>query len=46
MDIKLKALNEQVTVITGASSGIGLATAEAAAEAGAKSPAVRRRPTA
>jgi short-subunit dehydrogenase len=36
MDIKLKPLNEQVIVITGASSGIGLATAEAAAEAGAK----------
>lgn len=36
MDIKLKPLNEQVMVITGASSGIGLATAEAAAEAGAK----------
>ena len=36
MTIKLKPLNEQVIVITGASSGIGLATAEAAAEAGAK----------
>ena len=36
MDIKLRPLNEQVMVITGASSGIGLATAEAAAEAGAK----------
>jgi short-subunit dehydrogenase len=36
MAIKLKPLNEQVMVITGASSGIGLATAEAAAEAGAK----------
>ena len=36
MDIELKPLNEQVMVITGASSGIGLATAEAAAEAGAK----------
>ena len=36
MDIKLKPLNEQVMVITGASSGIGLATAEAAAEAGVK----------
>jgi NADP-dependent 3-hydroxy acid dehydrogenase YdfG len=36
MAIKLKPLNEQVIVITGASSGIGLATAEAAAEAGAK----------
>ena len=36
MDIKLRPLNEQVMVITGASSSIGLATAEAAAEAGAK----------
>src|SRR5436190_5122549 len=36
MAIKLKPLDEQVIVITGASSGIGLATAEAAAEAGAK----------
>jgi short-subunit dehydrogenase len=36
MAIKLKPLNEQVMVITGASSGIGLATAEAAAEAGVK----------
>jgi short-subunit dehydrogenase len=33
---KHKAINEQVMVITGASSGIGLATAMAAAEAGAK----------
>ena len=33
---KLKPLREQVIVITGASSGIGLATAEAAAERGAK----------
>src|SRR5689334_18874340 len=32
MSIKLKPLNEQVMVITGASSGIGLATAEAAAK--------------
>jgi short-subunit dehydrogenase len=36
MAIKLKPLDEQVMVITGASSGIGLATAEAAAEAGVK----------
>jgi short-subunit dehydrogenase len=36
MAISLKPLSEQVMVITGASSGIGLATAEAAAEAGAK----------
>jgi len=33
---KLKPLQEQVIVITGASSGIGLATAELAAERGAK----------
>jgi short-subunit dehydrogenase len=36
MAIKLKPLNEQVIVITGASSGIGLATAECAAKQGAK----------
>jgi len=36
MDISLKGLPDQVMVITGASSGIGLCTAEAAAEAGAK----------
>jgi short-subunit dehydrogenase len=36
MGIKLKPLNEQVIVITGASSGIGLATALMAAERGAK----------
>jgi short-subunit dehydrogenase len=36
MAIKLKKLSEQVVVITGASSGIGLATAKAAAEQGAK----------
>jgi len=36
MAIKLKTLDEQVIVITGATSGIGLATARAAAEAGAK----------
>lgn len=35
MAISLKPLNEQVIVITGASSGIGLATALAAAQAGA-----------
>lgn len=34
--MKLKPLTDQVIVITGASSGIGLATAQAAAEAGAK----------
>lgn len=35
MSIKLKQLNEQVMVITGATSGIGLATARMAAEGGA-----------
>ncbi|WP_017732069.1 SDR family oxidoreductase [Nafulsella turpanensis] len=35
MDISLKPLNKQVMVITGASSGIGLATAKAAAKEGA-----------
>lgn len=36
MRIKLKHLRDQVIVITGASSGIGLTTAEMAAEAGAR----------
>ncbi|TPE46273.1 SDR family oxidoreductase [Pontibacter mangrovi] len=36
MKISLKPLREQVIVITGASSGIGLATARAAAKKGAK----------
>jgi short-subunit dehydrogenase len=36
MAVTLKPLEEQVMVITGASSGIGLATAEAAAEKGAR----------
>ncbi|HKY01688.1 MAG TPA: SDR family oxidoreductase [Burkholderiales bacterium] len=36
MDIKLKPVEEQVIVITGASSGIGLATVERAAQQGAK----------
>lgn len=36
MAIKRKPLNEQVMVVTGASSGIGLATAESAAKAGAR----------
>ena len=35
MDIRLKKLQDQVVVITGASSGIGLATARMAAEQGA-----------
>jgi len=34
--VKLKPINEQVIVITGASSGIGLATAKLAAERGAR----------
>jgi NAD(P)-dependent dehydrogenase (short-subunit alcohol dehydrogenase family) len=36
MKVNLKPLDEQVIVITGASSGIGLATARAAVKAGAK----------
>ena len=36
MAVSLKPLDQQVIVITGASSGIGLATAEAAAKQGAK----------
>jgi short-subunit dehydrogenase len=36
VDISLKPIDRQVMVITGASSGIGLATAEAAAARGAK----------
>src|SRR5687768_566446 len=36
MGVKLKPLDQQVIVITGASSGIGLATAESAAKQGAK----------
>ncbi|MGI4835465.1 MAG: SDR family oxidoreductase [Janthinobacterium lividum] len=36
MSVKLKPLHQQVLVITGATSGIGLATARAAAQAGAR----------
>src|SRR4051812_2921414 len=36
MSLKLKPIDQQVIVITGASSGIGLATAEEAARRGAK----------
>ena len=36
MKLRLKRLSDQVIVITGASSGIGLATAEMAADAGAR----------
>src|SRR5437868_737988 len=36
MDVQLKKLNEQVVVITGASSGIGLTTARMAAKRGAR----------
>jgi len=36
MSVKLRKINEQVIVITGASSGIGLTTARMAAEQGAK----------
>lgn len=36
MPVKLKALRKQVVVLTGATSGIGLATADAASQLGAK----------
>ena len=36
MAVRLKRLNQQVMVITGASSGIGLVTARAAAERGTR----------
>ena len=44
--MKLKKLNEQIIVITGATSGIGLTTARAAAKAGAKLILVARNETA
>ena len=46
MRIKLKPLSEQVLLITGASSGIGLVTAKAAAARGAKVVLVARNGTA
>src|SRR5262245_35999684 len=46
MKLKLKNLKEQVIVITGASSGIGLATARLAAEKGAIVVATAREETA
>ena len=36
MGVKLKRIEDQVVVITGASSGIGLATAKMAAQLGAR----------
>lgn len=42
MKVNLKPLHEQVIVITGASSGIGLVTSRLAAEAGAKVAALAR----
>lgn len=44
MGVKLKRIEDQVVVITGASSGIGLATARMAAERGAKVVLVARDP--
>ena len=44
MGVKLKRIEDQVVVITGASSGIGLATAKMAAERGAKVVLVARDP--
>jgi NAD(P)-dependent dehydrogenase (short-subunit alcohol dehydrogenase family) len=44
MGVKLKRIEDQVVVITGASSGIGLATARLAAERGARVVLVARDP--
>ena len=44
MAVKLKRIEDQVVVITGASSGIGLATAKMAAERGARVVLVARDP--
>jgi short-subunit dehydrogenase len=44
MRVKLKRIEDQVVIITGASSGIGLATAKMAAERGAKVVLVARDP--
>ena len=46
MGVKLKRIEDQVVVITGASSGIGLATAKMAAERGARVVLVARDGTA
>ena len=43
MTVTLKPIREQVMVITGASSGIGLTTARMAARRGARIVAVARR---
>ena len=44
MGVKLKRIEDQVVVITGASSGFGLATAKMAAERGARVVLVARDP--